>query len=680
MKFYKLALKNIKRSFKDYAIYFLTLVLGVAIFYVFNALSSQAVLLDIEANMLEIVELMSAILSGVSVFVAIVLGFLIIYASRFLIKRRNSEFGIYLTLGMSKRKIAQLLLIETFFVGVLSLVAGLALGVIVSQFTSALVAGMFAADLSAYRFSFSLEACLQTLLFFGVIYLVVMFFNTISISRKNLLTLLNGAKIGEKVRVKSIWISLGILVVACTLLGWAYWKVTGDVARLDADTILPVFIAGGLGTLGFFWSMSGLLLKVLQKCTKLYYKKLNCFTVRQFSNKINTATASLTVICLMLFVTILIFSSAISIRNNLAMSTIEALPVDIEWVEPFDTEKTTSELLAMEGVSLDEMLEKQFTYTAYQADLMLSEVLGEKVFQEYTGATLLAYDTSVKMMKASDYAKVAELYHQESYELAEDEYVILANFAPMVEIYERALANGSEIKIGNTTLHAKYNKAQPADYRINSMSNTNDGIFIIPDSVQLPKDVHEVVFGAGVYKAGVDVKAINKKILEAEKLLTRYAYMEDEDEPARAYYLYITTKQEILDNSIGISVLVTFVALYLGLIFLVASSAILALKELSESSDNRQKFAVLRKLGTSEKMLNQALFRQIAIFFIFPLAIAVIHAIPGMIFCNYALEAFGGIQILDAMIGTGALIVGLYGGYFLVTYFCSKNIIRERRI
>ena len=115
MMLYKLSIKNIKKSIKDYAIYFFTLILGVAIFYVFNALDSQTVMMDVSSSTLDLIELMMSMLSGVSVFVSFILGFLIIYASRFLIKRRNKEFGIYLTLGMSKRKISLILFFETLF-------------------------------------------------------------------------------------------------------------------------------------------------------------------------------------------------------------------------------------------------------------------------------------------------------------------------------------------------------------------------------------------------------------------------------------------------------------------------------------------------------------------------------------------------------------------------------------
>ena len=123
-----------KKSFKDYAIYFFTLILGVAVFYVFNAIDSQTVMLKVNSSVYEIIKLMTDILSGVSVFVSFILGFLIIYASRFLIKRRNKEFGIYMILGMGKRKISLILFIETMLIGVVSLAVGIVLGTVASQF------------------------------------------------------------------------------------------------------------------------------------------------------------------------------------------------------------------------------------------------------------------------------------------------------------------------------------------------------------------------------------------------------------------------------------------------------------------------------------------------------------------------------------------------------------------
>ena len=180
MMLYKLSLRNIRKSIKDYTIYFFTLILGIAIFYIFNALDSQTAMMKVSEGTQNIIELMMELLSGVSVFVSFILGFLILYASRFLIKRRNKEFGLYFLLGMSKRKISKLLFLETLCIGFISLIVGLIIGIALSQVMSLFVVNMFEADLTSFSFTFSMSACIKTVIYFSIMYLLVIIFHTYS--------------------------------------------------------------------------------------------------------------------------------------------------------------------------------------------------------------------------------------------------------------------------------------------------------------------------------------------------------------------------------------------------------------------------------------------------------------------------------------------------------------------
>lgn len=335
MMLFKLSIKNITKSIKDYAIYFFTLVLGVAIFYVFNAIDSQTVMLNVSSSTSEIIRLMTTILGGVSVFVSFILGFLIIYASRFLIKRRNKEFGIYLTLGMSKRKISLILFFETLIIGVISLGVGLALGIVLSQLMSILVANMFEADLTKFQFTFSSSAALKTLLYFSIMYLIVMIFNTIIVNKCKLIDLLHGNKKSEKVKLKNPIICTIVFIIAVIALSYAYYLVTdgfssSPLMNTIRGILLPIAL-GCVSTFLIFWSLSGLILKIVMHLKKYYYKGLNSFTVRQISSKINTTVFSMTIICLMLFFTICIFSSALSIKNSLSGNLKDLAPVDIQF-------------------------------------------------------------------------------------------------------------------------------------------------------------------------------------------------------------------------------------------------------------------------------------------------------------------------------------------------------------
>lgn len=126
--------------------------------------------------------------------------------------------------------------------------------------------------------------------------------------------------------------------------------------------------------------------------------------------------------------------------------------------------------------------------------------------------------------------------------------------------------------------------------------------------------------------------------------------------------LLINTKIDIIAVSGGISAAVTFVSIYLGIIFLICSAAILALKELSDSSDNKERYAMLRKIG---------------IFFFIPLVLAVVHSVFGMIFIKIGLQSMGRIDYFSSILSAAMIFILIYGAYFFLTYFGSKRIIRN---
>lgn len=330
-----------KKSIKDYAIYFLTLVLGVAIFYMFNSLDSQQAMMEVSASQRDIIKLMVGMLEFVSVFVAVVLGLLIVYANNFLVNRRKKEFGIYMTLGMGKRQISKIILMETIFIGIISLGVGIILGVFASQFMSILVAKMFKADMTGFTFVFSKDACIKTCIYFAVMYIAVMFFNTLTVSRYKLINLLNATKKNEKVKIKNPFLSILVFIIGASILGYAYWKVTADVHSMDtAEKMLPPILMGITGTVLVFWSLSGFILQVVQMHKKTYLKDTNMFVLRQINNKINTMVASMSVICLMLFMTITILSSSLALRNSMERNLTEMTPVDLNLVKTANLPET----------------------------------------------------------------------------------------------------------------------------------------------------------------------------------------------------------------------------------------------------------------------------------------------------------------------------------------------------
>lgn len=680
MMLFKLSLKNISKSIKDYTIYFFTLILGVAIFYVFNAIDDQTIMLNVSSSTYEIIKLLTQILSGVSVFVSFILAFLIIYASRFLIKRRNKEFGIYLTLGMSKRKISLILFFETLIIGIASLALGLGIGVSLSQLMSIVVANMFEANLTKFTFIFSKSACLKTLLYFSIMYLVVMIFNTINISKCKLIDLIHANKKSEKIKLKNPYLCTIIFILSCILLGYAYYEVTGDISTLSDYKIYSSIAFGALATFFIFWSLSGLLLRIFMSLKKVYYKGLNSFTLRQFSSKINTTVFSTTIICLMLFITICVLSTALSMKNSLNKNLTTFAPHDIEFAqtipdsndeETSDTQKANAQLslaevLKKNGLDIQKAFQNITYFSLYYDDTInLKETLGSYFETVKKSYPYLRYDTPVILMKNTDYNNIAESFNLEKVTLKKHEYVVVGNYKEMINIQNEALKRNIKITIDDQEYTPKYQKAIYGFYEMGSQE-TETGFIVLPDETLNDKQKFRNQMIAD-YKG--DSNTIEEKL---NSIINNDTFYLDNG-------ITYNTKKDIREASIGLGALVTFLGLYLGIIFLISCAAILALKELSESSDNVQKFNMLRKLGVDEKMINKTLFTQIGIFFMFPLILAIIHSIFGTMFCNTILKTMGISFNLKAVILTSSLIVFIYGGYFLVTYFCSKNIIKENR-
>lgn len=685
---FKISLKNIRKSLKDYTVYFFTLILGVAIFYVFNAIDSQSVMLDVRENMMDIIKLMNDMLSGVSEFVSCILGFLIIYASRFLIKRRNKEFGIYLTLGMSKRKISVILFFETLLIGIVSLVAGLVIGTILSQFMSVIVANMFDADMTKFKFIFSMKACIKTLIYFAIMYVLVMIFNTFSISRCKLIDLLNAGKKTEKVTMKNPVICTIVFVIGVGILSYAYWMVTRGVRTLNTFDKIGIPIAlGCVATFLIFWSVSGFMIRIFTSIKSVYYKGVNSFVLRQFCSKINTTVFSTTVICIMLFITISVLSTALSMKDSLSKDLDSMCPVDVQLAkysydamsEAYATSQNMNEkdreMLEDSKLSIIETLnnsgfdaQKYFKdvaeYNIYNTGLTVKDTLGDINTDDYQ----FMADTIMPVMTIGDYNSVARLYGNSTYELNDDEYIIVADYKNMVMIRNQALKKGIILSVNGKEYKPRYNECKDGFVQI-GVQNMNDGILVVPDNAVKPQQVRNMGLSAD-YRA--DTKEERYSIeTQLDNLMKNISFKKS--------FISWNSRIELAESSVGLGALVTFIALYLGIIFLISSAAILALRELSDSADNKERYGMLRKLGVDERMIDMALFKQIGIFFAFPLILALIHSVFGIKFINIILATMG-MSSMAASIGlTLAFVAVIYGGYFLITYLCSRSIIRPVR-
>ena len=722
---FKLSFRNITRSIKDYAIYFFTLVLGVTLFYVFNSIGSQAAVLELNNSRKLIVDLLAKILSGMSVLVVFILGALIIYASRFLIKRRNKEFAIYLTLGMSKRKISRLLFFETLMIGVISLGVGLLLGIGVSQLISVLIAKLFEANMDKFTFVFSEKAFFDTILYFGLIYLIVIFFNTVIVGRLKIIELLQGSKKSEKAFLKNPLLRAIVFLASASVLGYAYWWVNNDkVSLMDRvyNLLWPV-IAGVVATFLIFWSLSGLIMEIVTRSKKFYFKGLNSFVFRQISSKVNTAVVSMSLISLLLFLTISILSLCFSINESMKKELAYNTPVDAmtELTDYLAVYGSNSSIGYLSHMSNDQEKAALATSQAYMKKSLYQILINQnpdlaKDIKDHVELNVYADSSftygqilpsgvmtgiveasiskaTVPLVRVSDYNKLAKFYHRDEIHLKDDQYQFLADYKTMAEILDKALTANTQIKYHNFTLNPVAKKHQEG-FITSSGFKSNIGILIVPDNVITDQSIGTQAllmnYNLNSSRTAEQIDEDLRKAFDLGDLSVEVTTSEEEAQKAvssdrkadrpSGVAINFYTKLLVKAASVGMQAIATFVGFYLGIIFLISSAAILALKQLSESSDNTEKYAALRRLGASNKMLNRALFVQIAIFFIAPLLIGIIHSIFGIMFASSIIEIFGSDGLLASIPMTVSMIVLIYGGYFLLTYISSKRIISEKQL
>lgn len=665
--FSKIAINNVKRSFKDYSIYFLTLTLGVCIFYSFNSLDSQNAIQEMNKNTI-FRESLELLMSGTSVFVSVILGGLIVYANNFLIKKRKRELGLYMTLGMSKGKISRILIVETLLIGVVSLIVGIGLGIIVSQGLSVLTANILSMDLDKYKFVFSLGAMMKSIVYFGIIYLLVMIFNQFTISKYKLIDMLNASKRNEEVKLKNPFVSVLTFILSVAFLIFAYMRIleTGLNAE-DTDLIITILI-GVFGTLLFFFSLSSFFIQIAQKNKGFYFKNINIFVLRQINNKVNTNFLSMTIISLMLFLTISLIFTAFDLKGTIDKNTANTTPFDASAFLVVNQEEEDPAVNDIEAYlnNIDftfEAYEKHAFFDEYLLDLTIEDLLSQYLSDEEKIAIQENYMYGpVSALKISDYNAIINLTGQESVDLKEDEILVVSTYGKMIQALPEYMKNEENIIIEDKAYQIKNDVPIEENIKINRGSNFF--YLIIPDNftgnLQLEYTSFNVIY---------EDRYIEKS---EEKFITLFNDLDENKYRSINPGLVIgSTENQIKEQEKGSAALFIFLGLFLGLIFIISSAAVMALQQLSDASDSLERYKSLKKIGVTDKMINGAILKQCLIYFLLPLGLAVIHsivgikAVSGMFHFNY-----------ESVLISSLILVIIYGGYFYATYVGVKNIVK----
>lgn len=668
----KIALNSVKKSFKDYTIYFLTLTFAVCIFYSFNSIESQKAMLDLTVSQKAYMKLFSSVISIASVFVSFILGALIIYANNFLIKKRKKEMGIYITLGMPKRKVSNILLLETVLIGIISLGIGLILGVVLSQGLSILTAKLFMGSMTSYQFAFSINAVLKTILYFGIIFLLVMIFNTVIISKYKLIDLLNASKKNEKIKMRNPVISSIIFCLAVIFIVVAYIFVNKSGLDIQSTYFELSIVLGVIGTFLFFFGLSGIVLYVIQRSKNIYLKNLNIFIVRQISSKFNTNFLSMSLICLMLFITTVMLSSGLGFKNTMEQGVKKNTPFDasIEIYYSSDSVSQANELTQVVNNQLS-----KYTNKSYIAQYQLNNVSMRKMLLPYVPNTMKkaidnSYNDYCMAVSISQYNKMRELEGQKPISLANNDVLVLSNVQKFEGPINDFIKNNGKIDINGTEYKVQNDKAIEDSLYSSGMA-INTITLVVPDKI-----VQNLIPYTGYININYTGSNAEKKTQESniEAIFNKLNREKPDGYIGNGY-----TRTQLYEQSLGLSAIVIYLSIYLGIVFLIASAAVLALQQLSEASDSINRYKALRKIGVTDKMINKSIFIQTLIYFGAPLALAIVHSIVAIYVVNDFISALGSTNIMISALITLVFILLIYSGYFYATYTSYKRIIKNNK-
>ncbi len=664
----KLILGNLKRNFKDYFIYFLTMMLSVSIFYAFNAATKPENLSSLGTDMRVIMEAVNSTIQVVSEVIAVLLGFLIIYVNSFLLKKRKKELGTYMLLGMKKAKISMIFMGETLLVGVISFLVGIVVGLFLGQIINIATLRLFGGNVNSFFLHFSFDAFLFTMVCFAVIYAITMVYNFISVHMVKLIDLITAERKNENLKRRSnvvyvISFLIGIVCIYLTMRSLNSNEMMPTVEEMEKAMVFAV-----VGTLCFFYSISAVSLMLVKRCKKFYYKDINGFIVRQIGSRIQGNFVSVSFSTILLTVTILLITTGTSIALSVKDMSNQYVPFD--FVLLYETDKTVSvkdKVLEYQPENeMYDMTENDFQINGYVADITYRELWeGQNVELWATDNGL--EDLNISMVSISDYNLSLRMQGEEEITLAEDEYLINCNYKGTREYMDYVVKNIPKLTICGVELSSASTEMLENTYMMTSIGNNDRGTLIVPDSVAQKGELAEIA-----------VQGFLKEDTSPDKLNEQLNNLVDYEDLDSA--LFGWTSKERMNTmyyaELGFPI---FICTYIGILFLMIAVAMLSVQQLTQISDNKYRFSVLEKQGVSDRMTRQAILKQVGVYFLAPLAVAAIYTLIAQPMITKKVSDMFNIEIGVHSVMTILFIIVLYGGYYITTYHsCVKMIFTKR--
>lgn len=662
---FKLIGRNVRRSIRDYAIYFLTLALGVSLFYAFNSISSQPALHDLNYAMEPFGDALTTYIGLLSKFIVVILAFLILYANQFIMKRRKKELGIYMSLGMNKWKISSIFVGETFLVGIFALIVGLGIGLLLSQGISILALKMFVGDASDFQLMFSIMATKETILYFAAIFIVVMIFNTRTIISIQLIELLTASRKNQELKSHSKKASLVLFFLSLVSL------IIGTVSllRIGLEKEHIGWITGllGIGIVLFYYTLSSVMILLAKRNTKMYFNNLNVFLFRQLGSKMQTNVLVMIVLCGLLLSSLVVLGTGFSITSSMNKQAVLSTPFDLTIVLPFEENPAPLEKAQSDGIPLKENLSDYAETILYETDLTYGDLFkDQKLKLSKTEQKMM--ESHITFISETDYNKQMALSNQKQIQLGKDEYYINANYERTEKNLQHFLENDGKINLGgNQLVPVQKKELQTILYLTASTVTNNMGTIIVSDEVAQTLQPESYLLNGKFSSKDIEARVyevMNNKWIE---------------ESLNGSIFYVS-RSVTYDSYFGTFGVIAFICSYLGIVLMIVTLSVLALKQLTETQDNKERYQTLAKIGADNKMINKTLFRQIGVYFAAPLLLAGLLSVFVTKVLLEKLEPFFQMSIGQNMVISFVIILLLYGLYFIATYQSAKQIIIEAQI
>lgn len=703
MMFFKLAAGNVRRSAKDFALYFITVVFGVSVFYAFNSIADQDAVLMLNEQGGAMLELLGMMISGVSVLVMVILAFLVIYADRFLMQRRKKEFAIYLTLGMHRGQLARVVALETLILGTISLAVGILLGILLSQVLMHITASFFGAEIPGVSFMLSMGALVRTFSCFAVIFLLTTISNSGVIMRTRLIKLLAAAHTSEKMKLRSIPLSFALFVISCILIGISY-KLLLDNGLLSMS---PGFITATVlvvcGTFLFFYSISGFLLRAIQLCRPLYLRGLSMFSLRQLNARVNSNFFSMSIICIILFLALISVCGGIGIcttlQKNMETTTRYEGSVSNYWMINAThsndvqsiSETSYGRYAADLGFNMEEGMRQSATavgapawdsvvkssaqvdfYNSRTIDYGTLDALAHKSLMEYMHDMVnTAYETqSIQYISLSQYNAALTMAGLKPLHLGADECMFAVD-SDLTSEWLRDIASGSPVlDVEGTQLRLL---PEISEICIETTSiPMQTGALVVPDE-HLPENLM-------LYRSVLNVNFVPDNANAADQFSEICSLIQTSTLERTWPVNLNSTREQVWEQNMGITAIIGYLAAYIGFVLVIASAAILGLQQLSAASENAGRYALLNKLGASRNQISTSILVQVGVCFAFPLLLALAHTICAFQVVSDVVKVFGYLDISATALTTAGLFLMVYGFYFLITCIGSINLARSQDV